>query len=59
VKVASSTKNQDGDTVLKAAPTGLAYTNDYAEKALAALGSEDTKGESFKPLDVVLKAGGA
>ncbi len=59
VKVASSAKNADGDTVLKAAPEGLAYTNDYAEKALAALKDQDTKGDSFKPVDVTLKAGGA
>ena len=37
VKVASSTKNADGDTVLTKAPEGLAYTNDYAQKALQAL----------------------
>jgi NitT/TauT family transport system substrate-binding protein len=59
VKVASSAKNQDGDTVLKKAPEGLAYTNDYAQKALDALGSQDTKGDSFKPITVELKAGGA
>jgi NitT/TauT family transport system substrate-binding protein len=59
VKVASSTKNQDGDTVLKNAPEGLAYTNDYAQKALDALGDDDTKGESFKPVEVKLEAGGA
>ena len=61
VKVASSAKNADGDTVLKQAPEGLAYTNDYATKALDALKKEglDTTGDGFKPLDVTLKAGGA
>lgn len=59
VKVAMGTKNQDGDTVIKKAPEGLAYTNDYAQKALDALSSEDTKGESFKPIKVTLKEGGA
>jgi NitT/TauT family transport system substrate-binding protein len=59
VKVASSTKNQAGDTVLKKAPAGLAYTNDYAQQALDALGSADTKGASFTPIDVTLNPGGS
>jgi NitT/TauT family transport system substrate-binding protein len=61
VKIAQSTKNADGDTVLKKAPEGLAYTNDYAEKAVAALKKEgvDTTGADFKPITVKLKAGGA
>jgi NitT/TauT family transport system substrate-binding protein len=50
-----------GDTVLKKAPEGLAYTNEYAEKALAALKEEsvDTTGADFKPITVTLKAAGA
>jgi NitT/TauT family transport system substrate-binding protein len=61
VEVASGTKNADGDTVLTKAPEGLAYTNDYAEKALAALKEEgaDTVGADFQPVEVELKAGGA
>jgi NitT/TauT family transport system substrate-binding protein len=59
VKISQETKNADGDTVLKGAPEGLAYTNDYAEKALAELGDEDTKGADFKPTEVTLKKGGA
>jgi NitT/TauT family transport system substrate-binding protein len=59
VKIAQDTKNADGDTVLSKAPEGLAYTNDYAEKALQELGDEDTKGEDFKPTEVELKKGGA
>jgi NitT/TauT family transport system substrate-binding protein len=61
VRIASSTKNADGDTVLTKAPEGLAYTNDYAQKALAALKEEgvDTTGADFKPITVTLKAGGA
>jgi NitT/TauT family transport system substrate-binding protein len=59
VKIAQSTKNADGDTVLKKAPEGLAYTNDYAEKALQELSSDDTKGDSFKPIEVKLNKGGA
>jgi NitT/TauT family transport system substrate-binding protein len=61
VKIAEQTKNQDGDTVLTKPPEGLAYTNDYARKALAALKEEgaDTTGADFKPITVTLKPGGA
>jgi NitT/TauT family transport system substrate-binding protein len=61
VKIAQQTKNQDGDTVLTKPPEGLAYTNDYATKALAALKEEgaDTTGADFKPITVTLKPGGA
>jgi NitT/TauT family transport system substrate-binding protein len=61
VKIAEQTKNQDGDTVLTKPPEGLAYTNDYAAKALAALKADDadTTGEDFKPVTVTLKPGGA
>jgi NitT/TauT family transport system substrate-binding protein len=61
VKIAQSTKNADGDTVLTKAPEGLAYTNDYAQKADAALkeAGVDTTGTDFKPITVQLKAGGA
>ena len=45
--------------VLKAAPTGTAYRNDLAEKALAALGSSvDTKGASWQKAVVTLTEGG-
>jgi NitT/TauT family transport system substrate-binding protein len=61
VQIAQSTKNADGDTVLTKAPEGLAYTNDYAQKADAALkeAGGDTTGTDFKPITVQLKAGGA
>ncbi len=59
VQIAQTTKNQDGDTVITKAPEGLAYTNEYAEKALANLQSEDAKGESFKPIEVTLNEGGS
>lgn len=61
VSIAQGTKNKDGDTVLKAAPTGLAYTNAYTVKALAALKKAglDTTGAGFKPVQVTLKAGGS
>jgi NitT/TauT family transport system substrate-binding protein len=45
--------------VLKAAPTGKAFRNDLAEKALAALGSSvDTKGASWQKQSVTLTEGG-
>jgi NitT/TauT family transport system substrate-binding protein len=61
VTIAQETQNADGDTVLTKAPEGLAYTNEYAEKAVAALktAGEDVTGESFEPIEVQLKAGGA
>jgi NitT/TauT family transport system substrate-binding protein len=62
VKIAQQTKNQDGDTVLTKAPEGLAYTNDYAQKALDALkasGDADVNGTDFKPITVKLNPGGA
>jgi NitT/TauT family transport system substrate-binding protein len=61
VKISEETKNQQGDTVLKGAPQGLAYTNDYAQKAIDALKADgaDTTGTDFKPIEVQLKAGGA
>jgi NitT/TauT family transport system substrate-binding protein len=61
VKIAEQTKNQQGDTVLKKPPEGLAYSNDYAQKALAELKEQgvDTSGTDFKPITVTLNAGGA
>ena len=61
VTIAQETQNADGDTVLTKAPEGLAYTNDYAEKALAALkeAGADVTGDSFEAIEVQLKAGGA
>jgi hypothetical protein len=62
VKIAQQTENQDGDTVLTRAPEGLAYTDDYAQKALDALkasGDTDVTGTDFKPTTVKLNPGGA
>jgi len=61
VKIAEQTKNQQGDTVLKKPPEGLAYTNDYAQKADAALKEQgvDINGTGFKPITVTLNPGGA
>ncbi|GAA2726819.1 ABC transporter substrate-binding protein [Actinocorallia aurantiaca] len=58
VQLSLETKNADGQTVLTKQPEGLAYTNDYVEKALAELSGEDTKGESYKPEAVTLAPGG-
>jgi NitT/TauT family transport system substrate-binding protein len=61
VQIARETKNAEGATVLSGEPEGLAYTNEYAEKALAELkeSGEDVTGEGFEPIEVQLKAGGA
>jgi NitT/TauT family transport system substrate-binding protein len=61
VEQSMSTKNQTGDTVLKKKPDGLAYTNDYLQKALDQVKSAgvDTLGTSFTPKSVTLTPGGA
>jgi NitT/TauT family transport system substrate-binding protein len=61
VTIAQHTKNADGDTVLKAAPAGLAYTNDYTVQAVAKLKKMglDTTGAGFKPITVTLNPGGS
>jgi NitT/TauT family transport system substrate-binding protein len=61
VQIAQSTKNAEGDTVLTKAPEGLAYTNDYSQKADDALKGQgiDITGSGFKPITVKLNPGGA
>jgi NitT/TauT family transport system substrate-binding protein len=61
VEIARETENAEGATVLTKAPEGLAYTNEYAERALETLKADgvDVTGESFEPIEVQLKAGGA
>lgn len=61
VKLAQETKNAEGSTVLTKAPEGLAFTNDYVQKALDQLKAEnvDVTGSSFQPLTVTLNKGGA
>jgi NitT/TauT family transport system substrate-binding protein len=61
VDIALKTKNAEGKTVLTKQPEGLAYTNDYAQKALDELKKQnvDVTGTSFKPMTVTLNAGGA
>jgi len=60
VKIAMSTKNDTGSTIITATPPKTAYSNTYVKKALAALKSEgvDTTGSGFTPLTVTLKEGG-
>ena len=60
VDIALKTKNAEGKTVLTKQPEGLAYTNDYMQKALDKLASQnlDVIGSAFKPVTVTLNAGG-
>jgi NitT/TauT family transport system substrate-binding protein len=61
VDISMTTKNQTGDTVLKKAPAGQAYTNDYINQAItqAKAAGIDVNGTSFKPTTVTLNPGGA
>jgi len=61
VDIALKTKNAEGKTVLTKRPEGMAYTNDYAQKAIDELKKEnvDVTGMSFKPTTVTLEPGGA
>ena len=61
VKVAQTTKNLEGKTVLTKAPDAKAHNMTYAQKAVDALKKDklDTEGASFKPATVALLEGGA
>jgi NitT/TauT family transport system substrate-binding protein len=61
VKVAQTTKNLEGKTVLTKAPDAKAHNMTYAQKAVDALKKDklDTDGASFKPATVTLLEGGA
>jgi NitT/TauT family transport system substrate-binding protein len=61
VDISLTTKNQTGDTVLKKAPEGMAYTNDYINQAItqAKAAGIDVNGASFQPQTVTLNAAGA
>jgi NitT/TauT family transport system substrate-binding protein len=61
VKIAQTTKNAEGKTVLTKAPDSDAYTNDYTTKALTELKAAglDVTGSKFKPIDVTLNPGGS
>ena len=60
VTLAQGTKNLEGSTVLTAAPTEGAYTNDIVTAAYAILDGlgVDYKGEAFAPITVTLNEGG-
>lgn len=60
VDIALNTKNDQGATVITTDPSEDSYTNEYVEKALAALKDEgvDVTGADFAPIDVTLEAGG-
>ncbi|BCJ40504.1 nitrate ABC transporter substrate-binding protein [Actinoplanes ianthinogenes] len=61
VDISMTTKNQTGDTVLKKAPEGLAYTNDYIKQAIeqAKTAGVEVTGSGFQPATVTLTEGGA
>ena len=61
VDLSLTTKNQTGDTVLKKKPDGLAYTNDYIQRALDLVKASgvDVTGAGFTPQAVTLNPGGA
>jgi NitT/TauT family transport system substrate-binding protein len=56
-----NTKNQTGETVLKKKPEGLAFTNDYIQKALDQVKAAgvDVTGSGFQPETVTLNPAGA
>ena len=58
--LAQETKNLEGSTVLTAAPSADAYTNDIVTAALALLTElgVDTTGSAFTPMEVTLNEGG-
>ncbi|QTE30524.1 ABC transporter substrate-binding protein [Pengzhenrongella sicca] len=61
VDIALNTKNDQGATVITAAPSDDAYTNEYVQQALDQLTEEglDVTGESFAPIEVTLEPGGS
>jgi NitT/TauT family transport system substrate-binding protein len=61
VDISMTTKNQTGDTVLKKAPAGMAFTNDYINQAItqAKAAGVDVNGSAFQQQTVTLEAGGA
>jgi NitT/TauT family transport system substrate-binding protein len=60
VEIAMGTPNLEGATVITAAPTDGAWTNDIVTQALGLLDEMgvDTKGEDYAPIDVTLEEGG-
>ena len=60
VEISQNTKNLDGATVLTAAPSSDAFTNEIVEAAWALLGGMDLdlNGTSYTPTDVTLNPNG-
>ncbi len=60
VKIALTTQNETGATILTKDPPKTAHSNKYIQQALDELKAEgvDVMGTSYKPVDVVLKEGG-
>ncbi len=59
VEISQSTPNLDGATVLTAAPSDGAYTNDIVSEAIALVGDRaDLNGEGYSPTEVTLNANG-
>ncbi|GAA4817565.1 ABC transporter substrate-binding protein [Nocardioides caeni] len=60
VDIALGTQNETGATIISKAPPETAYTNEYVEKALAALEEDgvDTIGADYTPIEVTLAEGG-
>jgi NitT/TauT family transport system substrate-binding protein len=60
VKIAESTKDNTGKTIISKAPPATAYSNTYVKQALKELKAEgvDVMGSGFKPIAVSLKEGG-
>jgi NitT/TauT family transport system substrate-binding protein len=61
VEVALTAKNLDGATVITEEPSADAFTNAYAEAAIAdwETAGVDVRGESWEPVEVTLEEGGA
>ena len=61
IKIAQTTKNLEGKTVLTKAPEAKAQNMTYAQKAVDALKDDklETTGSGFKPVTVTLLEGGA
>ncbi len=60
VAAALSAVNESGASLITAQPPASAWTNEYIERALAALEAEgfDITGDSFSPIQVELLEGG-
>jgi NitT/TauT family transport system substrate-binding protein len=59
VEIAQNTPNLEGKTVLTAAPTDGAFTNEIVEAAHELIGAVDLQGADFEPIEVTLEPGGS